>query len=476
MHGCERLVLIGDQNQLPPVIMSPVALDNGLGVSMFSRLVAGGLQPLLLEEQYRMHPKIAEFPSLQFYGGRVRSRVSEGDRPLPRGFDWPNPLIPVAFLDVSPYLTNRRKSAEEGSLFSMVGHLGTAAEDAKEDEGKEREGDGEAVLSVPISGGFERISDSAQSSFYNEVEASVVVNLIENFLDEKAANGRADIGVISPYNAQVRHLNELLQTRGWVRNVTERGVKPLSASADGNSRDLLVGKRGAIGSSTESTSLAADRPSPRPRPHRASVTVGADDDDDDDIGKDSVSTRTAQGGPSLPAEDPSLDDILLALDGARISGRSEGKKLAAPLKAGRRSTDGGESIDTDDSDEDESVTEDGMEEEQEEEKEQEDIEVKSVDGFQGREKEIIIFSAVRSNRQGRVGFLSDWRRLNVAITRARSGLVVVGDSRTLQQERHWRAFIEWCKAQGCYKDISHSIDSSTSCSRQTNTLHKKNRK
>lgn len=62
--------------------------------------------------------------------------------------------------------------------------------------------------------------------------------------------------------------------------------------------------------------------------------------------------------------------------------------------------------------------------------------------------QVIILSAVRSNHGGRVGFLADWRRLNVAITRARRGVVVIGDPDTLARDRHWRAFFRWCERRG----------------------------
>ncbi len=82
------------------------------------------------------------------------------------------------------------------------------------------------------------------------------------------------------------------------------------------------------------------------------------------------------------------------------------------------------------------------------------IEVNSVDAFQGRECDVILFSAVRSNRRNNVGFLCDWRRMNVALTRAKSGLILFGDMATLKSgDKHWEGFCTWADDMGCVFDV-----------------------
>ncbi|MCB9604622.1 MAG: AAA family ATPase, partial [Sandaracinus sp.] len=72
----------------------------------------------------------------------------------------------------------------------------------------------------------------------------------------------------------------------------------------------------------------------------------------------------------------------------------------------------------------------------------EGLEVGTVDGFQGREKEAVVVDLVRSNERGEVGFLADVRRMNVAITRARRFLLVLGDGATLARHSFYAAFLE----------------------------------
>lgn len=81
------------------------------------------------------------------------------------------------------------------------------------------------------------------------------------------------------------------------------------------------------------------------------------------------------------------------------------------------------------------------------------LEIDSVDGFQGREKEVVIISLVRSNPAGEIGFLADTRRMNVAMTRARRRLAIVGDSATLSSDPFYVRLIEYCDQLSAYRTV-----------------------
>jgi len=244
-HGCEQLVLLGDHCQLPPTVSSDAASREGLGTSLFERLVHSGVNVHMLEIQYRMHPAISRFPCCHFYAERLKDGIGASDREALDGFQWPKAENPMCFV-------------------SIHGH---------------ESGNG--------------------TSFENHQEAEQVVYIVQNML-RSGRNQPPDIGVVSPYGAQVRLIRKLLMRAG-------------------------------------------------------------------------IPTFRDKNG----------------------------------------------------------------------------VEVASVDGFQGREKEGIVISTVRSSTSGGIGFVGDWRRANVAFTRARRGIVVLGNAQTLLRETGtWLPWLHWIKGEG----------------------------
>ncbi|GAQ80606.1 RNA helicase nonsense mRNA reducing factor [Klebsormidium nitens] len=241
--GADNVVLVGDQKQLPPTVISLEAAKAGLEVSLFEELQRSGVKTFLLDTQYRMHPALAAFPSQHFYDGRLTSFPTPEDRPAPKRFAWPDASRPIAFLDCS--------------------------------DGREE-----------ISG---------ENSRMNQAEASMVVKTVTELLQGGDLPSAEAIGVIAPYSGQVRLLQDLF-------------FSPPNTSG-----------------------------------------------------------------------------------------------------AARRMFDG--------------------------------LEVKTVDGFQGREKEVIVLCTVRSNTDGQLGFVADARRMNVALTRAKRGLIVVGNQSTLSKQDPWRSWL-----------------------------------
>ena len=82
-----------------------------------------------------------------------------------------------------------------------------------------------------------------------------------------------------------------------------------------------------------------------------------------------------------------------------------------------------------------------------------DLEIDTVDGFQGREKEVVLISLVRANTTGEIGFLADTRRTNVALTRARRKLVIVGDSSTLGGHDFYASLLEYLESIKAYHTV-----------------------
>lgn len=245
--GCKQLVLVGDHQQLGPVIMSKKAAKAGLNQSLFERLIILGCIPIRLNVQYRMHPCLSEFPSNMFYEGSLQNGVTMSER-LRKEVDFPWPV------------------SENPMMFWA--NLGT-----------------------------EEISASG-TSYLNRTEASNVEKIVTRFF--KAGVMPANIGVVTPYEGQRSYVVTTMQQSG---SYTKNNYK--------------------------------------------------------------------------------------------------------------------------------------------------EVEVASVDAFQGREKDFIILSCVRSNDHQGIGFLSDPRRLNVALTRAKYGLVILGNPRVLAKHPLWHFLLVHFKDRNC---------------------------
>ncbi|OLY77861.1 Regulator of nonsense transcripts 1 [Smittium mucronatum] len=245
--GAKQVILVGDHQQLGPVIMNKKSSAAGLSQSLFERLILLGQRPQLLDIQYRMHPCLSEFSSNFFYEGSLQNGVSVAERTRKNiDFPWPSETRPMMF-------------------YSSLGP--------------------------------EEMSPSG-TSYLNRTEASNCEKVVTKLL--KSGVTPSQIGVITPYEGQ----------RSWI-------VHHMSLSG----------------------SLRSDVYS--------------------------------------------------------------------------------------------------------------NIEVASVDAFQGREKDYIILSCVRSNDHQGIGFLNDPRRLNVALTRARFGMIILGNPKVLSKNPLWHALLTHYREHKC---------------------------
>ena len=242
LRRASRVVLAGDHCQLPPTVKSIAALKAGLGKTLMERIVEMHPEAVtLLKIQYRMNDDIMRFSSNYFYGGQVESAPEVKFRSI---LDMD---IPMTWIDTSEFT----------DLVSDSSPVGTFKEEF-------------------VGESFGRI---------NKAEAELTLLALQNYFEkigkQRLLDERIDVGIISPYRAQVQYLRRLLMKREYFK------------------------------------------------PFRRLISVN------------------------------------------------------------------------------------------------------TVDGFQGQERDIIVISLVRSNDEGQIGFLRDLRRMNVAITRARMKLIILGNAPTM---------------------------------------------
>ena len=254
LRRVSRVVLAGDHCQLPPTVKSIAALKAGLGKTLMERIVEMHPEVVtLLKIQYRMNDDIMRFSSNYFYGGQVESAPEVRFRSI---LDMD---IPMTWIDTSAFAD----SVSNGSV-----------------------SDGSAV------GAFKEEFVGESFGRINKAEAELTLLALQNYFEkigkQRLLDERIDVGIISPYRAQVQYLRRLLMKREYFK------------------------------------------------PFRRLISVN------------------------------------------------------------------------------------------------------TVDGFQGQERDIIVISLVRSNDEGQIGFLRDLRRMNVAITRARMKLIILGNAPTMTRHPFYR--------------------------------------
>ena len=267
-----RVILAGDHCQLPPTIKSFAAMKAGLGKTLMERIVENKPETVtLLKMQYRMNEEIMRFSSDWFYGNKVESAPEVKYRSI-LDLD-----IPMTWIDTSEF---------NGQLIVDSYDYQTSA------ERKGMQGNHNCPLSTIHYPLFREEFVGESFGRINKAEAELTLLALETYFKkigkERILDERLDVGVISPYRAQVQYLRRLFKKREFFK------------------------------------------------PYRSLISVN------------------------------------------------------------------------------------------------------TVDGFQGQERDIIVISMVRSNDEGQIGFLRDLRRMNVAITRARMKLIILGDRETMTRHPFYR--------------------------------------
>ena len=205
MRRVSRVILAGDHCQLPPTVKSIAALKAGLGKTLMERLVETHPEAVtLLKIQYRMNDDIMRFSSNYFYDGQVESAPNvkyRGILDLDVAMEWVNPSEYSEHSENSEYSEYSEKSFKESFIGESFGRI-------------------------------------------NKEEAELTLNTLQQYFErigkQRLLDERIDVGIISPYRAQVQYLRRLLMKREFFKPFRRQISVNTVDGFQGQERDIII--------------------------------------------------------------------------------------------------------------------------------------------------------------------------------------------------------------------------------------------
>ena len=218
-----RVILAGDHCQLPPTVKSFAAMKAGLGKTLMERIVDNHPETVtLLKMQYRMNEEIMRFSSDWFYGNQVESAPEVKYRSI-LDLD-----IPMTWVDTTP---TPNPSRGEGSLETPT------AESASQ-------GDQTPLPSGGAGGGFREEFVGESFGRINKAEAELTLLVLEQYFQkigkQRILDERLDVGIISPYRAQVQYLRRQLKKREFFKPYRSLISVNTVDGFQGQERDIIL--------------------------------------------------------------------------------------------------------------------------------------------------------------------------------------------------------------------------------------------
>ena len=212
IRRCSRVILAGDHCQLPPTVKSIAALKAGLGKTLMERIVDNKPEVVtLLQMQYRMNEEIMRFSSDWFYGNRVESAPEVKFRSI-LDLD-----IPMEWIDTSEMRNVDDKSIEETT---------------------------ENSLSIPDSSLFKEQFVGESFGRINKAEAELTLLTLEQYFERigktRILNERLDVGIISPYRAQVQYLRHRIKKHEYFKPFRQLISVNTVDGFQGQERDIIL--------------------------------------------------------------------------------------------------------------------------------------------------------------------------------------------------------------------------------------------